>query len=630
MSNIIQLLPDNVANQIAAGEVVQRPASVVKELLENAIDAGATEIQLIVKEAGQTLIQVIDNGKGMSATDARLSLERHATSKIRKAEDLFHLSTMGFRGEALASIVAVAQCEIKTKREEDELGTLIQIEGSETKKQEPCAGEKGTSISVKNLFFNLPARRKFLKSNAVERRHIIDQFERIAIIYPKIRFLFFNDEIKLFHLDPGTLRQRIVAVFGKNYNDRLVPIDEETSLVYLHGFVSKPEFAKKKKDGQFLFVNGRFIKSNYLHHGILAAYSELIPNGVHPSYFIHLECNPESIDVNIHPTKTEIKFEDERSIYAIIRSAVKKALGEHNIAPTIDFNRETVFDDLPQNKSLVQPSIKINSNFNPFESNTDGMSNSNHPNNSFSKTVTKNYQKNWESLINKNTELEQQDLALDDDNDRFSISGQAENQIQKSDLDNTLTENRKDQNRVFQIHGKYILSPIKSGLLVIDQRRAHERVLYERNLKTLALHQGASQKNLFPATFDFSQNDSVLLNELSSELHLLGFEFEEFGDNSFIFRGLPVEVAQENCKELIDEILQSFKENEQNLELKSHVNIAFSLAQKESRCLNKILSNEECTALIDRLFGCENPHTTVSGKSIISTLSLDELNSKFT
>lgn len=625
MSDIIQLLPDNVANQIAAGEVVQRPASVVKELMENALDSGATEIQLIIKEAGQTLIQVIDNGKGMSATDARLSLERHATSKIRTAEDLFHLATMGFRGEALASIVAVAQCEIKTKRKEDELGTIIHVEGSQTKNQEPCATENGTSVSVKNLFFNLPARRKFLKSNAVERRHIIDQFERIAIIYPEVRFIFYNDDVKLFHLEPGTLRQRIVAVFGKNHNDRLVPLEEETSLVTLNGFIGKPEFAKKKRDGQFLFVNGRFIKSNYLHHGILAAYSDLIPHGVHPSYFIHLKCDPESIDVNIHPTKTEIKFEEEKSIYAIIRSAVKKALGEHNIAPTLDFNRETAFDDIPLNKTIVAPDVKINADFNPFDSEKsvsyspfDKASLQNKPRNS------ENYQRNWESLVDIEPQLEQKNLEFEPVDNEF-----VQNQTESSTMNQSSSDIDPEQNRVFQIHGKYILSPIKSGIMLIDQRRAHERVLYERNLKTLALNQGASQKSLFPVTLDFTQNDSMLLQDLSSELQLLGFDFDEFGDNSYIFRGLPAEVAHENCKDLIEEILQSFKDNQQELELKSHVNIAYSLAQKESRSLNKMLSTEECSSLINELFSCENPQNTVSGKPIISTISLAELNSKF-
>ena len=627
MSNIIQLLPDNVANQIAAGEVVQRPASVVKELMENALDAGASEIQLIVKEAGQTLIQVIDNGKGMSATDARLSLERHATSKIRNAEDLFHLTTMGFRGEALASIVAVAQCEVITKRAEDELGTVIQVEGSETKKQEPCAAENGTSISVKNLFFNLPARRKFLKSNAVERRHIIDQFERIAIIYPNVRFTFLNDNIKLFHLEPGTLRQRIVGVFGKSYNDRLVPVEEETSLVSLSGFIGKPEFAKKKKDGQFLFVNGRYIKSNYLHHGILAAYADLIPNGVHPSYFIHLACDPESIDVNIHPTKTEIKFEEERSIYAIIRSSVKKALGEHNISPTLDFNRETAFDDIPLDKTVVSPDIKVNSSFNPFETQNPGRSASFGNSSSYkSTTVSKDYQKNWEALVESEPKLEQKKLEFEKTENDF---GQPARQMESSTMNQNSNDESPAQNRVFQIHGKYILSPIKSGIMLIDQRRAHERVLYERNLKTLALNQGASQRSLFPVTLDFNPNDSLLLQELSSELQLLGFDFDEFGDNSYIFRGLPSEVAHENCKELIDEILQSFKENQQQLELKSHVNIAFSLAQKESRSLSKVLTNEECSSLINELFACENPQSTVSGRPIINTLSLEELNSKF-
>ncbi|MGB0402610.1 MAG: DNA mismatch repair endonuclease MutL [Salibacteraceae bacterium] len=613
MGDFIKLLPDSVANQIAAGEVVQRPASVVKELVENAIDAGADHIQLIIKESGRTLIQVIDNGKGMSPTDARLSLERHATSKIQSADDLFHIKTMGFRGEALASIVAVAQCELKTKTEKDEIGTSIIIEGSDIKSQEPCACERGTSISVKNLFYNIPARRKFLKSNAVENRHIIDQFERIAIIYPDIHFTFHQDNVKLFHLESGSLRQRIVAIFGKKYDDRLVPLQEETNMVNLSGFICKPEFAKKKKDGQFLFVNNRFIKSNYLHHGILAAYDELLPRGMHPSYFLHLECDPESIDVNIHPTKTEIKFEEERSIYAILRSTVKKALGEHNISPTLDFNRETAFDDILPNQPIVEPKIPVDKNFNPFTSNTSTQFKSKNSGSQYTKPITQG----WETLVSTPEIKPQQNISFEPINEEEDAAGNHE------------TTTLAPQKHFFQIQGKYIFTPIKSGAMIIDVRRAHERILYERNLRALAMNQGISQKSLFPVNIDLKASDSALLNELMPQLHLLGFEIEEFGNNSFIVRGLPAELSNYNCNELIDELLFNFKENEQNLELKTHMNLAYSLAYKDSIGRSRILENEECATLIEQLFTCENHQTTVTGKPIVSRITIEELQKKF-
>jgi DNA mismatch repair protein MutL len=611
MSDVIHLLPDSVANQIAAGEVVQRPASVVKELLENAVDAGADDITLIVKEAGSTLIQVIDNGKGMSITDARMSLERHATSKIESADDLFHLRTMGFRGEALASIVAVAQCELKTKKLEEELGTRIVVEGSEIITQEPCTGQPGTSVMVKNLFYNIPARRKFLKSKAVENRHIIDQFERVAIIYPDIKFTFVQDETTLFKLERGTLRQRIVAIFGKNYNDRLVPLSEETSLVNLTGFVCKPEFARKKRDGQFLFVNQRFIKSNYLHHGILSAYEELLPKGMHPSYFIHLECDPESIDVNIHPTKTEIKFEEEKSIYAILRSTVKKALGEHNIAPSIDFNRETAFDHIPQNKEVVEPKITVNPDYNPFESSGAKKRDYSSAGQPFERPKTSQ----WETLVKAEPQLVQQDLNFESLEKEFEIEPSESGQ-------------RLDY-KVLQIDGKYIISPLKSGLIVVHQRRAHERILFERNLRALAMNQGLSQKSLFPETLEFSAKQSQVLQSLLEDFHLLGFEMEEFGKNTFIVRAVPTHVGSIPCSELIEDILQSFEENEQKLELKTHVNLAYSMARKESITSGRKLNSAECVALLDELFACENPHTSISGKPIVYNLGLDELNKRF-
>jgi DNA mismatch repair protein MutL len=450
MSDIIHLLPDHVANQIAAGEVIQRPSSAVKELVENSVDSGATNIKLIIKDAGRTLIQVTDNGSGMSETDARMCFERHATSKIREADDLYSIKSMGFRGEAMASIAAISQVELKTKTKDTELGTLINIEGSKIKTQENCATNKGTSISIKNLFFNVPARRNFLKSDNVELKHIIEEFTRVALANPSINFTFYHNDNEVYNLKKSNLRQRISSMNGKNYNEKLVPIKEETSLTSISGFIGKPEFARKTRGEQYFFVNNRFIKSGYLHHAIVSAYTDLIPKEQIPSYFLFFEINPILIDINIHPTKTEIKFEDEKSIYAILRACAKKALGQHNITPTIDFNKDPSFDTIaPKDANLKMPKIKVDDSYNPFEKKIN-------PN--------KNNTENWENLFELSQSEEQK------------IS---ENRIVQSSLENFENFNQKI---LFQIQEKYILSPIKSGIMIVHQQRAHQKILYNKYL----------------------------------------------------------------------------------------------------------------------------------------------------
>ncbi len=487
MADIIQLLPDHVANQIAAGEVVQRPASVVKELLENAIDAEATSIQLIIKDAGKTIIQVIDNGKGMSDTDARLSFERHATSKIRSAEELFSIHTKGFRGEALASIAAIAHVELKTKRESEELGTRIEIEGSIVKSQEVTVTPKGTSIAVKHLFFNIPARRNFLKSNNVELRHIIDEFHRVALAHPDIAFSMINNGSETFNLPESNYRQRVVNIFGGKTNEKLVPVEEETEVLKISGFVGKPEFAKRSKNEQFFFVNDRFIKSPYLNHAINAAYEGLLKDGSYPSYFLKLTVDPKTIDINIHPTKTEIKFDDEHTLYAIIRSAVKHSLGQFNVAPVLDFDRDNNLDTpyAYKDKNTSTPTIEVDRSFNPFQSESpSGKSGV------LSSKFKKESTASWESLY---VGLESKGTKTEVDFSNLEFESDPEKQELFSD-DSAMSQGQT----TYQFHNKYIISPIKSGMIVMDQHRAHSRVLYEGFLKQLTVKEATSQQLLFP------------------------------------------------------------------------------------------------------------------------------------
>ncbi len=622
MSDIIQLLPDSVANQIAAGEVVQRPASAVKELVENAIDAGADKIQLIVKDAGKTLIQIIDNGCGMSPTDARMSLERHATSKIRKAEDLFAIRTMGFRGEAMASIAAIAQMEIKTKRHEDELGSIIQIEGSEVINQEPCAHPNGTSICVKNLFYNIPARRNFLKSNAVEMRHIIDEFQRVALAHPEIHFTLHHDGQEVYHLPQTSLKQRIIHVLGNNYNERLVPVDEDTSIIQLKGFIGKPSFAKKTRGDQFFFVNKRFIKDPYLNHAVMAAYEELLTEDSFPLYVLFIDIDPSRIDINVHPTKTEIKYQDDKAIYAIIRSAVKRSLGKYNITPTLDFDQETGFERMITHKPLDEinpPQINFNPDFNPFGNEGSTVK----PKSDNFRAIaerTHHISNNWSTLYEITQQEKAEQLPLD-------LGSAATVSLYQED---TVESVQTDSRNLFQIHQKYIISPIKSGFMMIDQQAAHERILYEKFLEQLESHKGLSQQSLFPQTITLNTTDYALVNELLPSFHALGFQIREFGKNTLVIEGVPADVPENhNLAEMMEKLIEGFKNNHSTLKLDKRDNLARTLARNAAIKAGTSLKQEEMNNLIDQLFACNIPGISISGKQIIIKITLEELAERF-
>jgi len=616
MSDIIKLLPDAVANQIAAGEVIQRPASAVKELLENAIDAGADNISLVIKDAGKALIQVIDNGFGMSETDARLSFERHATSKIKSADDLFNLSTKGFRGEALASIAAIAQVVLKTKVEGNDLGTEILIEGSEVKEQEGCNCAKGTSFSIKNLFYNVPARRNFLKSNPVEIKHIIEEFQRVAMVHADISFSMYNNGNEVFNLKKGSFRQRIVGVFGEKYNQKLVPVEENTNIISIKGFVSKPEFAKKTRGEQYFFVNDRFIKNSYLNHAVNNAFDQLLSKDQHPSYFLKLMIDPSKIDINIHPTKTEIKFEDERAIYAIIRTAVKQGLGKNNITPTLDFEQESSFNVplMRSSEPIKVPTIKVNTAYNPFS-----------PKGSPPPRSKPQSTKNWESLYSS-FEQETEPLIPNADEGLLEAAPVEQQQVISSSWED---EDYEEQQTLIQLHNKFILGQLKSGSLIIDQERAHTRILFEQYIKNFALGKGATQQLLFPETLDFTSADAELLNELQLEIKTLGFDFDKMGKNSFVVSGIPTEFKAQDIKKTIEGLLEQFKLNESELKLKKHENLAISMARSASIRSGKKLSYEEMKALVDQLFACEMPYSLPNGKPTIITLNLDDLNQQF-
>ena len=617
MPDIIQLLPDSVANQIAAGEVVQRPASAVKELVENAIDAGADKIQLIVKDAGKSLIQVIDNGTGMSPTDARMSLERHATSKIKKAEDLFAIRTMGFRGEAMASIAAISQMELKTRRHEDELGTCINVEGSLVTQQEPCACPVGTSICIKNLFYNIPARRNFLKSNPVEMRHIIDEFQRVALANPNIHFTLHHDGEEVFHLPSVQLKQRLLHVLGNNYNEKLVPIDEETTIINVKGFVGKPNFAKRTRGDQFFFVNNRFVKDGYLNHAVLMAFDNLLPPDTFPLYVLFIEIDPAKIDINVHPTKTEIKYQEEKAIYAIIRSAVKRSLGFYNITPSLDFEQETGFDRMITRQALSdikQPAINFNADFNPF---TERKTEREIP---FLKNMDtkKGIPQNWETLyqITQEKNYAQPDLDLD--------------KPLVNNFDDPALAGEKNNRQVFQLHNRYMVSQIKSGLMLIDQQAAHERILYERFSAQLENHQGLSQQTLFPQTVTLNAADFALVNDLLPDFLALGFQIRNFGKNTLIVEGVPADIAENNNLEtILEQLIEDYKNNVDTLKLGKRDNLARTLAKNAAIKAGSKLSCDEMNNMIDQLFACNMPNASIGGKQIVVTFTLNELAEKF-
>ena len=580
--DIIQLLPDHVANQIAAGEVIQRPSSAVKEMLENALDAGSTEIKLFIKDAGKTLLQVVDNGSGMSKADLKMCFERHATSKIKSADDLFNIQSMGFRGEAMASIAAIAHVEVTSKLTDKELGTHLIIEGSKITTHEDCASSNGTSMKVKNLFYNVPARRNFLKSDQVEMRHIVEEFTRIALANPKVKMQLFHNNSELFHLPSSNLRQRIVNIIGDKKNETLVPIEEETTLVKITGFVGKPEAAKRTRGEQYFFVNKRFIKSQYLHHAVSKAFEEVIAYNYFPSYFINLSIDPKLIDINIHPTKTEIKFEDENAIYAIIRATVKRSLGAYNIAPSLDFSQELSFDlDFlnKEPKTLRQPTIKVDSTYNPFE---------------------KKSEYTLETVIEK--EWKQPTLS------------------EEFDSNNELNE-------LSQIGNHFIAVPNENGLLLIHQRRAHKRILFEYFKNILSQQKGQSQQLLFPNEINLNNTELEFIVSMQKELNAVGFIFE-FKDSTLVISGIPPECQEENLHGIIENLIEQAKNSEQ-LNINQKDNLAKSLATSLAISEFKKLADEEMKSLKNELLKCKSPSVCPSGKRTMINLKTADLEKYF-
>ncbi len=620
MADIIKLLPDHVANQIAAGEVVQRPASVVKELLENAIDAGATLIKLIVKEGGKNLIQVVDNGVGMSNTDARLSFERHATSKIQKAEDLFNLNTNGFRGEALASIAAIAHVELQTKTETDEIGTSIKIEGSKIISQEPTVTPKGTSMVVKNLFFNIPARRNFLKSNQVELRHITDEFHRVAMAHPKIAFHFYNNGSELFNLPQDNFRKRIVHIFGSKTNQKLVPIAEETPVVKIWGFVNKPEFAKKSRGEQFFFVNNRFIKSPYLHHAVVSAFDGLIKSDTYPGYFIYMDVDPATIDINIHPTKTEVKFDDEHTLYAILRSTVKHSLGQFNVVPEIDFeedpNLKTPYSY--KDKEVVMPQVTVDSGFNPF---ADTATKKTGAGASSAKSYTKTNTKGWENLYEGlgDSAVKQNDFS----------SVQFESETITGSIFESEESNEQSAASTIQLRRKYIITSIKSGMVVIDQSRAHQRVLYEKFLKNITVKQAVSQQLLFPLTLSFSNNDIQIIEEIKDSLVNIGFVFSKIEKESIEITGLPILVAESEVSMILEQLISDCQMDVTGDSFSQTDLLSKTLAKSLSVKTGEILDETSQLALVNDLFACKESQLSPFNKPTYITITENDIDKKF-
>ena len=618
MSSIIQLLPDHVANQIAAGEVVQRPASVVKELMENAVDAGATDIKLIVKEAGKALVQVIDNGLGMSVTDSRLCFERHATSKIRQAEDLFSLNTKGFRGEALASIAAIAHVELKTKQDQEELGIQLVIEGSKFVSQDVAVLPKGTSFAIKNLFFNIPARRNFLKSDTVEHRHIADEFQRIVLAHCNIHFTYYHNGNELYNLPKSNLRQRIVNVFGGKTSEKLLPITENTDLVNIEGFVAKPEFAKRTRGEQFFFVNNRFIKSGYLHHAVMSAYEGLLPIGAQPSYFIYLDVPPNSIDINIHPTKTEIKFDDEHALYAILRTTIKHSLGQFNAAPVLDFNRDSSLDTPYHFKDVKaeRPTVTVDGGFNPFDARKTSAP-------SFSIPIPATMQ--WEGLY---IGLKQDTEKIFENNNQNNSLHQFETETVSSSLFDDV-EIEKSQHNTYQLHRKYIVNPIKSGMVIINQQRAHQRVLYEQFLRNMTLSKASSQQLLFPLNLYFSENEMKLIDELKGALQQTGFVFDEKQNDHIVVSGLPINVTETEVNVVLEQLLADLLDEIPENSYSQNDSIAKSMAKSLSIKNGSYLTETAQEHLINDLFACKDPNVSPFQKPTFITMSIEDIDKKF-
>jgi DNA mismatch repair protein MutL len=601
MLDVIKLLPDSVANQIAAGEVIQRPASAVKELMENALDAGATQIDLVVKDAGKSLIMVVDNGCGMSETDARLCFERHATSKISRAEDLFAIRTMGFRGEALASIAAIAQVELKTRRKEDEVGTKIVNEGSVVKEQSLIPMSTGTTFSVKNLFFNVPARRNFLKSPQAEMRHIVEEFTRVTLMNPEIGFTLTADGKELYHLYSGNLKQRIMGLFGNSYESKLLPVNQDSEKVRIHGYIVKAEHARKTRGEQYFFVNKRFIKHAYLHHAIENAFMEMIPKDSFPGYFINIEVDPADIDINIHPTKTEVNFLDVKLVYAILHAAVRKAIGQHNLSSTIDFtetpNLNIDFGEAAKaSRPLVMPNVPIDANYNPFRQTA-----SNHEFKPKWNDFPQHRQSpsgDWRQLYGERTD----------------INKGAE----------TETVETPTNSQYLQVNQMYIVTTVKSGILLIDQHLAHTRVLFEKFLKQLENRSGVSQQELFPQALSLNMNDASLLKELLPELENLGFVMEQANPTTFMINGTPADATGCDAVQLLEKILDNYKINRTDLQLDRKLNLAKTLAAQLSIKAQTRLTETEMQNLVDQLFACNVAEVAPNGKKIYVLLNVEE------
>lgn len=599
MADVIKLLPDSVANQIAAGEVIQRPSSVVKELMENSVDAGAENIRVIIKDSGKTLIQVIDDGSGMTETDARLAFERHATSKITNALDLFAITTKGFRGEALASIAAVSMVELKTRRREDDAGTLVIINGSKVEAQEVCSCPAGSSFSVKSLFFNIPARRKFLKSDNTEIRHIINEFQKVVIAHPEIKFSLFHNDSEIYNLPVSNLRQRIIGVFGKHINQDLIGLDTETSLIKISGFIGKPENARRTFGEQFFFVNNRFMKHPYFHKAVLEAYQNILSADSIPSYFIFLEVTPESIDINIHPTKTEVKFEDERSIWQILMASVREALGRFNIVPSLDFENEALIDIPVRSTSgniPEPPYIEINTQYNPFAGEEKSAKNE----------IIERFERenisNWDRLYSDMTK----DGRPKSDTEKFTES----------------------QRKLFQIKSKYIVCPVKSGLMMIDQKRAHERVLYERFMDCLSNNRSVAQTSMFPEKIELNPADYFVLKEIEGELNILGFDIQHLGNNVISLNSQPSGSSSDPA-EILKSLLEEYKSKQSDLSAGAKEKVASAMARASAVPYGKILGQSEMEDLFDTLFACNAPNYSPAGKPVINIITLDELDKRF-
>ncbi|KAA2245066.1 DNA mismatch repair endonuclease MutL [Chitinophaga agrisoli] len=626
MADIINLLPDNIANQIAAGEVIQRPASAVKELLENAVDAGATEIQLIIRDAGKELVQVIDNGGGMSETDARMCFERHATSKIKTINDLFEIRTMGFRGEALASIAAVAQVELKTRKTGSPVGTYIEIDNSVVRKQEPCQTAEGTSIAMKNLFFNVPARRNFLKSNAAELRHIVDEFIRVAMAFPQLQFTFTSNNQQVFYLEKGSLKQRIIAILGQHYNSRLVTVKESTDYLNVHGFVGKPETAKKTRGDQFFFVNNRFIKSPYLHHAIMSAFAELIPADSFPHYSLFIDLDPAHVDINVHPTKQEIKFEDDKILYAFVQSAVKHALAQFNVTPALDFNLDPGIQQLDAvSKPFTEQQQQRSANSSLYKTFT--QANQAHI---IDKSNNTSNLKHWKDLyeIGKTdlgTGSRGSDMPAMPETPAFVNRPSTASVIDDSWQDTTAT----DQKVPVQVHQQYILSQIKSGFILIDQQAAHERILYERYLRALQDKPMPTQQSLFPQTLQLLPQDAALIAEMLPDLQTLGYDMEPFGNHTFVVRGTPADIQSGNEQASIEGLLEQFKHFSAELKINKREQLVRSMARNNAIPAGKVLAPREMQNIIDELFACSMPNVSPGGKFTYVSFKLADLAKMF-